>query len=257
MDCGVHFPTPTDFNPLKNPFSRLFEESYLITKTLFRKMTGRRMSLHEILCDMYDCDPVTTWISDEDIFMLPLYFGTTNNHPANLSGDLCNWKMDIVHNQFFRCLSANELNVWEENTVQDYSKKFTSRVVQIFEDMSNSFKNTQSLQKFDKTSTQKEIFLCAFYAFLESYMNNLTQGLYELKGLDVLPYYAKVWKTLIEGLNEIVKELQEKFSHESQEQFARLFKLGIKHWKKIWFHDDLIPRLVKQIYTDSMTGIGV
>jgi hypothetical protein len=61
------FPIPTDFDPqniidTEEPISRLFDESDLLTKSLMHG--GRRLSLHEILCDIYECDPNNTWLSD-------------------------------------------------------------------------------------------------------------------------------------------------------------------------------------------------
>uniref|UniRef100_A0A914D837 Uncharacterized protein n=1 Tax=Acrobeloides nanus TaxID=290746 RepID=A0A914D837_9BILA len=64
---GYSFMVPTDFDPSrmvssKDPFERLFEESHLISKPFMKH--GTRWSLHDILCDIYDCDPENTLLSD-------------------------------------------------------------------------------------------------------------------------------------------------------------------------------------------------
>lgn len=62
---GYSFPVPTAFNPPKDRIKRLFLECKDLMKRF--KRHGRRMSLHEILCDLYECDPKTTWLSDGKI----------------------------------------------------------------------------------------------------------------------------------------------------------------------------------------------
>lgn len=64
---GYSFPIPVRFNPDNDVFN-IFENSRFITKSLLQH--GRYWSLHEILCDIYEKDPKTTWLSDGDFYYL-------------------------------------------------------------------------------------------------------------------------------------------------------------------------------------------
>uniref|UniRef100_A0A914CQ62 Uncharacterized protein n=1 Tax=Acrobeloides nanus TaxID=290746 RepID=A0A914CQ62_9BILA len=112
------FPIPTDFDPqniidTEEPISRLFDESDLLTKSLMHG--GRRLSLHEILCDIYECDPNNTWLSDEELITLQLWdVHSVSEHLVDYSTEL--------HNAFYNCFSGYVLQQWDVSALAWFTK---------------------------------------------------------------------------------------------------------------------------------------
>uniref|UniRef100_A0A914DBX8 Uncharacterized protein n=1 Tax=Acrobeloides nanus TaxID=290746 RepID=A0A914DBX8_9BILA len=83
-------------------------------------------------------------------------------------------------------------------------------------------------------------------------MSIMLCDLHQLKIHEVLPYYSKVWNILIDCLQNVINELNSNFSEDKMNKFSKLLKVAIYWWKKIWFHNELMPRLIMQIIKDEM-----
>uniref|UniRef100_A0A914DBH7 Uncharacterized protein n=1 Tax=Acrobeloides nanus TaxID=290746 RepID=A0A914DBH7_9BILA len=112
---GYSFPVPTAFNPPMDRIKRLFLECKDLTKRF--KRHGRRMSLHEILCDLYECDPKTTWLSDEELIMLPIWL--PHIRPINR---IVEDASSAIYTTFFQLFSSDSLLSWDDKTAKSYTE---------------------------------------------------------------------------------------------------------------------------------------
>uniref|UniRef100_A0A914E7W1 Uncharacterized protein n=1 Tax=Acrobeloides nanus TaxID=290746 RepID=A0A914E7W1_9BILA len=257
---GYSFMVPTDFDPSrvvssKDPFERLFEESHLISKPFMKH--GTRWSLHDILCDIYDCDPENTLLSDEPLIMLPLWdIGCTHRHIRNYS--------DAIHNAFVQAFSGNLLNSWPNNPVQAYIPLFTTQVEKKI--CSRIYDNPKGhcLEQIPKSGTKNEdvqraMILCSFRGFLKQFKVSLFHDASKLQKKDVLcvlSYYDRVFEALLLSLRELEKRLKGKFSEVRKGQFDKIVKIGIEYWKDVWFCTDFLPKTIRKIY-DMKENSGV
>uniref|UniRef100_A0A914CDM4 Mos1 transposase HTH domain-containing protein n=1 Tax=Acrobeloides nanus TaxID=290746 RepID=A0A914CDM4_9BILA len=204
---------------------------------------GRYWSLHEILCDIYEKDPKTTWLSDEPLINLPLWdVGTSDDHVTNYA--------PYMYSSFFQTFSANVISTWDDDAMDAYAEKFCHRVNNRVCTKIYVSPDEQSLQQrvgelVRKEDVQRDIFLSGFYAFLDQFMTNLAKEVRILKDNDLIPYYSNVWKNLLSTLRNIVSQLKSTFTEEQGEQFSQVLQSGIDSWRRIWFDTNKIPNKIK------------